>query len=97
MFQCDNLKSQVLFLTNLSSIFAQVRGEIEKKELRKTEKTFKISMKLLAVFLALLSVAYLLPFSVFAENVTNDAVNPEKTKCFDVSENSEEHGAFDNL
>ena len=32
-------------------------------------------MKLLALFLAVLTVAYLLPFSVFAENVANDTVN----------------------
>ena len=31
-------------------------------------------MKLLSLFLAVLTVAYLLPFSVFAENVANDAV-----------------------
>ena len=41
----------------------------------KTSKTFKISMKLLALFIAVLTVAYLLPFSVFAENVGKDAVN----------------------
>ena len=31
-------------------------------------------MKLLSLFLAVLTVAYLLPLSVFAENVVNDAV-----------------------
>ena len=44
------------------------------KELIKTNKTFKISMKLLALFLAVLTAAYLLPFSVLAENVANDTV-----------------------
>ena len=37
-------------------------------------------MKLLALFLAVLTVAYLLPFSVFAENVANDAVITLGTK-----------------
>ena len=32
-------------------------------------------MKLLSLFLAVLTVAYLLPFSVFAENAASDAVN----------------------
>ena len=35
-------------------------------------------MKLLALFLAVLTVAYLLPFSVFAEKMANDAVNRGK-------------------
>ena len=49
-------------------------------------------MKLLALFLAVLTVAYLLPFSVFAENVANDAVNPEEFERFELSDISEKLG-----
>ena len=35
----------------------------------------KFSIKTLALFLAMLTIMYLLPFSVFAENVANNAVN----------------------
>ena len=43
-------------------------------------------MKLLSLFLAVLTVAYLLPFSVFAENVANDAVNRGEIERFELSE-----------
>ena len=43
-------------------------------------------MKLLELFLDVLTVAYLLPFSVLAENVANDAVNRGEIECFELSE-----------
>lgn len=51
-------------------------------------------MKLLSLFLAVLTITYLLPFSVFAEKTADDAVIRGKIERFERYDISEGLGAF---